>query len=350
MRKILLGSLLAAGTVSAFAQSSVTVYGVADAFAAVARGSLSNKRMTDGGNIASQLGFRGTEDLGGGLTAKYVIEGGLNLDDGTGTIPGPGYMFTRQSYVGLESKSWGKVNMGRQYTPIFGTTYTADPLGNNSVFSPVILWAQTDAQPGLSAWAARSDNALAYSSPSDLPVVGTLMYAPGEASYTSSSGNYLGASLAYTSGALWLGWGYQNKKSGGWPAASAAVPTESVAQVLAAKYTAGPFVIGASWGYQGSNTPKSPRANLLNLNSQYILGASSFYLSYGSRDVSGSERDQMAFTLGYDYNLSKSTAIYVRHLSLTNKSNSSASLGGVLVDPNSGVDVQLTGIGITQKF
>ncbi|NDG41573.1 MAG: porin, partial [Betaproteobacteria bacterium] len=63
----------------------MTVYGVADAFAAVARGSLSNKRMTDGGNIASQLGFRGTEDLGGGLTAKYVIEGGLNLDDGTGT-------------------------------------------------------------------------------------------------------------------------------------------------------------------------------------------------------------------------------------------------------------------------
>ena len=58
MRKILLGSLLAAGSLSAFAQSSVTVYGVADAFAAVARGSLSNKRMTDGGNIASQLGHR----------------------------------------------------------------------------------------------------------------------------------------------------------------------------------------------------------------------------------------------------------------------------------------------------
>ncbi len=353
MRKILLGSLLAAGSVSSFAQSTVTVYGVADAFAAIAKGSASDKRMTDGGNIASQLGFRGTEDLGDGLIAQYKIEGGINVDTGIGTIPGPGYAFTRQSFVGLESKNWGKVNLGRQYTPIFGVTYTADPLGNNAIFSPVLLWAQTDAQPGLSAWAARADNALAYSSPSSLPVVGTVMYGPGEAptvnNLTNSSGNYLGASLTYTSGALWLGWGYQNKKSGS-AAAPVAVPTESIAQVLAAKYTVGPFVIGASWGYQSSNTPGSPKANLLNLNSQYIVGASSFYLSYGSRDVSSSARDQTAVTLGYDYNLSKSTALYARHLSLSNKGNSNVSLGGVAVLPNSGASVQLTGIGITQKF
>jgi predicted porin len=349
MRKILLGSLLAVGTVSAFAQSTVTVYGVADAFAAIAKGSSSDKRMTDGGNIASQLGFRGTEDLGGGLIAQFRFEGGLNLDTGIGTIPGPGYAFTRQSFVGLESKNWGKVNMGRQYTPLFGTTYTADPLGNNAIFSPVLLWAQTDAQPGLSAWAARTDNAVAYSSPSSLPVVGTLMYGPGESTNNTSSGNYLGASLAYRSGDLWLGWGYQNKKSGS-AAAPAAAPTESIAQVLAGKYTVGPFVIGASWGHQGSNTVGSPKANLLNLNSQYVLGASSFYLSYGSRDVSGSARDQTAVTLGYDYNLSKSTAIYARYLSLSNKGNSNVSLGGVAVSPNSGASVQLTGIGVTQKF
>lgn len=69
MRKILVGGLLAAGSLSAFAQSTVTMYGIADTFVGFAKGAANDTRLMDGGNLASQLGFRGVEDLGGGLKA-----------------------------------------------------------------------------------------------------------------------------------------------------------------------------------------------------------------------------------------------------------------------------------------
>jgi predicted porin len=347
MRKILIASILTTGSLSAFAQSSVTMYGVADTFIGFAKGAATDTRMMDGGNAASQLGVRGTEDLGGGLSAKFTLEGGLNLDNGSGNVPGPGFAFTRQSFVGL-SGGWGEVTLGRQYTPIFRTVWRADPLGANSVFSPVGLWAQPDAQPGLSAWAARSDNAIAYTSPAKLPVVGMIMYAPGEAA-SSVSGNYLGANLSYESGPLWLSWGYQSKKSGS-AAAPAANPTSSTSNVLAARYAAGNMVLGASWGVQGSNVPASPKATILNLNTKFNFGANSVYADYGRRNVRDSARDQDMWTLGYDYNLSKRTSLYARGLWLTNKGSGSVSMGGVAITANSGQNSRLIGVGVMHKF
>ncbi|MBK7654428.1 MAG: porin [Betaproteobacteria bacterium] len=346
MRKIFIASMMAAGGLSAYAQSSVTVYGIADTFVGFAKGAGTDTRLMDGGGLASQLGFRGVEDMGGGLKAKFTLEGGLNLDSGVGNVPGPGFMFTRQSFVGV-SGGWGEVTLGRQYTPIFATVWRADPLGVNSVFSPVTLWGQNDAQPGLAAWAARSDNAVMYTSPTGMAVQGRIMYAPGEA--TNSSGNYVGANLTYESGPIWVGWGYQNKKSGT-AAAPAANPTDSTSNVIAASYNAGSMILGASWGSQGSNVAASPKAKILNLNTKFIFGASSVYADYGRRDVDSSARDQSVWTLGYDYNLSKRTTLYARGLWLTNKGNGSVAMGGVVVTPNSGQNSRLMGVGITHRF
>ena len=349
MRKVLIGSVLAAGSLSAMAQSSVTIYGIADTFVGFGKGAATDTRLMDGGNQASQLGVRGVEDLGGGLSANYVLEGGINLDNGAGNVPGPGFAFTRQSYVGLKG-GWGEVTLGRQYTPIFRTVWRADPLGVNTVFSPVTLWGQNDAQPGLTSWAARSDNAVMYTSPAGMPVQGMIMYAPGEAA-GSTSGNYLGASVAYERGPVWLGWGYQNKKSGS-AAAPVASPTDSTSHVVAASYNAGNMVLGGSWGFQGSNVPTSPKANILNLNTKFIFGASSVYADYGRRDVRDSSRDQDQWTLGYDYNMSKRTVLYARGLWLNNKGGGSvAPLGaGIAVAPNSGQNSRLIGVGVMHKF
>lgn len=62
---------------------------------------------------SSNFGFRGTEDLGGGLKANFNVEMGISLDTGNGNIPGPNLAFTRQSWVGL-SGNWGAVTFGRQ--------------------------------------------------------------------------------------------------------------------------------------------------------------------------------------------------------------------------------------------
>ncbi|WP_308610527.1 porin [Massilia frigida] len=100
----------------AMAQSSVTVYGVADAALVKESGGVAGgvTKMVGGVEGGSRLGFRGTEDLGGGLAAIFTLEMGFNLD--TGTSAQGGVAFGRQAFVGLNSKA-GALTLGRQYTP-----------------------------------------------------------------------------------------------------------------------------------------------------------------------------------------------------------------------------------------
>lgn len=116
------GALLACLAATASAQSTVQIYGVADTGVeylnrvqdAQGRSSSSTRMPTvTAGQMPSRLGFRGTEDLGQGLKAVYVIESGLTLKDGSNMQSGRGW--GRQAYVGL-SGSWGALTLGRQYT------------------------------------------------------------------------------------------------------------------------------------------------------------------------------------------------------------------------------------------
>ena len=85
---IALAVLAAAGTASA--QSSVTLFGIVDATLAFGRGDTSDKtQLTNSGYNSSRLGFRGTEDLGGGMSASFWLEAGLSNDNGTGVATNP---------------------------------------------------------------------------------------------------------------------------------------------------------------------------------------------------------------------------------------------------------------------
>jgi predicted porin len=112
---------LAAGS-SAMAQtttSSVTLYGVADSYVQFADSANRLTRVTSGGLAGSRIGFRGNEDLGGGLRGLFTIESGINLDDGTN---GQGAFWGRQAFVGLSSAGIGQVTLGRQYGGIYALT------------------------------------------------------------------------------------------------------------------------------------------------------------------------------------------------------------------------------------
>lgn len=121
-----LGSIAA----SVHAQSTVTIYGVADT--GIERvtnvGVVGSVTRMPGltGLVPSRLGFRGVEDLGGGLKAVFTLENGFNLDDGTSGQGGR--LFGRQSFVGL-SGPWGAVTLGRQYTMNFWALGEADIIG-----------------------------------------------------------------------------------------------------------------------------------------------------------------------------------------------------------------------------
>jgi predicted porin len=119
MRKIVLCAVSGVVMSSANAQSSVTLFGVADgglAFTSNAAGSRLTS-MVSGANGANRWGLTGAEDLGAGLKAVFTLEDGYLL--GTGKIGVNGTEFGRQSYVGLTSTQYGSLTLGRQYSATY---------------------------------------------------------------------------------------------------------------------------------------------------------------------------------------------------------------------------------------
>ena len=112
--------LLSAGLAQAQAPatSNVTLYGSVDAGVAFIdnAGGTSLRRVESGALYANRIGFRGTEDLGNGLSAVFVLETGFNVDDGA--LGQGGLLFGRQSFVGLRT-SWGTFSFGRQYDLLY---------------------------------------------------------------------------------------------------------------------------------------------------------------------------------------------------------------------------------------
>lgn len=104
---------------SAWAQSSVTVFGVADlaARSVSSEGTGATRSLTSGGNSTSRIGFRGVEDLGGGLSAGFHLEAGMSLD--TGSSVSATQFFDRRSTVSLTSRALGEVRAGRDYVPTY---------------------------------------------------------------------------------------------------------------------------------------------------------------------------------------------------------------------------------------
>lgn len=134
---ITLAALLA--TSGAMAQSSVTLYGVADAGVGKERGSKVGMKANSAVNTSdSYLGLRGVEDLGGGLKAGFNFEQGINLKDGStddrSSFREVKTMFQRAANVWLGG-NWGTFQMGRAHTPSYNAMSTWDLMGkgNNSI-------------------------------------------------------------------------------------------------------------------------------------------------------------------------------------------------------------------------
>ena len=147
-------SLLALAALSAIAgaaqaQSSVTVYGIADAglVGYNGRASLGSKGVTtqsgtgfgDSAQSTSRLGFKGNEDLGGGMSAFFTVEMGLTLDSNQ-TISS-GATQNRQSFVGLKKNGVGDFALGTQYTPIHNAVAATDPGQQNNLMGDMIYTA-----------------------------------------------------------------------------------------------------------------------------------------------------------------------------------------------------------------
>lgn len=355
--------MIVAGTASvATAQSSVTVFGVVDATIAHGSGSIANRtRLGNSGNRSSEIGFRGTEDLGDGLYAAFWLAAGLNNDDGTGqgsntnnqlsgaTPGGQGLTFNRQSTLSLGGK-FGELRVGRDYTPQFWNVTKFDPFGNNGVASNMAFVPFVPPFPGQFPGLptpGRASNSIGYFLPAGLAgVYGQLQYYLGENASNAANGTGKDGS----GGGLRLG--YANDR------------LDIAIAVSRTQYASGDFRqdnIGASWNFGVAKLlAQYHRDSLGSLRGSAVLLGTSVPLGLGEIRASVSRFRTSVVTaalheptatkigVGYLYNLSKRTALYGTYARLRNSGGAAYALNASATAPNassSGYD-----LGIRHSF
>ena len=316
MKKSLIALAVLAASGAAMAQSSVTLYGVADA------------GVTSGNNLTSRLGFRGVEDLGGGLKANFVLEGGINLDSGdgmSGGATGTGFEFKRRSTVGL-SGGFGEVRMGRELTAAYNATARYDVFGSVGI-GQSRLWADGDiadpinnvnANAGAVTTNLRISNALTYVSPDFSGFKVGLNYGFGETTTGNSDSGYLGAGLMYDNGPLSLGLGLERLNSG--------LNSDAVSDIdawsLGGSYDFGVAKLLA--GYRVSTVDRATGENKLSgayLAATAPVGAGTVRVSYNryENELANVKGKADQFAVGYVYGLSKRTSVYGTYAYIKNK-------------------------------
>ena len=182
MKKVLFTLLALGASCTALAQSSVTIYGVADAGLVVDKDAAGDRltRVASGVASGSRIGFKGKEDLGNGLSALFVLESGFNID--TGTSGQGGLLFGRQAYVGLSGKG-GTVTLGRQYSPYY--------LALRDVADPFVIGLAGTAS-NVMATNYRVDNMAQYATPTWNKLSAELAYGFGEVADDNAKNRSLG--------------------------------------------------------------------------------------------------------------------------------------------------------------
>jgi predicted porin len=208
MKKIVIssavGALFAVAASSAFAQSSVTLYGLVDTAIRYQTNAGPNGQdqvaMTVGPETNSRWGLRGSEDLGGGLAAIFRLENGFKLYNGSLGVPNT--LFSRQAYVGLKSDKYGELTFGNQYAPLY------DTMGD--VFDPLTVgdyWQDSWAWNGIGPYLT-VNNSVKYKFSADGLSIDAI-YGFGNHAGAVGLGETYGVELTYTHGPASLNAGYQ---------------------------------------------------------------------------------------------------------------------------------------------
>lgn len=377
-------SLLALAALTAFAgvasaQSSVTLFGVVDLNARnVKNGSAGSlKTMSTDGLASTRFGVRGVEDLGGGLRAGFWLEAGFGADTAAGASAGAdasgnrigtgGLVFNRRATLSLLG-GFGEVRLGRDYTPTFWNHTIFDPFGTNGVASQTNLITPASGASGSNTTrvlgytsnglnsgtstgtVVRADNSIGYFLPTMGGLYGQVMIAAGEG-FTGAK--YVGGRFGYSAGPI------------NFAVAVGRTEVTSSADLSAVNF-------GGSWNlgfatlmaqyhsYEADRTGAAGFTLDRSLKNWLVgavmpMGASSFKFSYAksSGEFSDTVRDGDAtqLGLGYQYDLSKRTALYANYSRVKNNNGARfyASGSGLL---NAGTNFTSTGyeFGVRHSF
>lgn len=391
---VALAALAVAGVASA--QSSVTLFGVLDAGVSYVENKSENAfggsvkqsqwlQSTNGYN-SSRLGFRGTEDLGGGLAASFWLEAGVANDTGAGnssspSVSGNGLSFGRRSTVSL-SGAFGEMRIGRDYTPTFWNDTVFDPFGTNGVGTNLISTANGFSSSGATTNGfttnnqyVRASNSVGYFLPPNLGgFYGQVMYAfneqvsydpgtvtpPGAAAIITNpalaaignnarAGRYVGGRVGYANGPLdvALAYGESTVASNYYRGITQNLDTWNIG----ASYDFGVVKVFGEYSdaklkndvstlsLAGVFGVADPRAKGWLLGATVPLGAGLIRVAYSAVDYSntlgalnqvfGVRNDPKAdkFAIGYVYNLSKRTALYATVARVSDKDGADLTTG-----------------------
>ncbi|MBI5276425.1 MAG: porin [Burkholderiales bacterium] len=378
MKKSLIALAVLAAAGSASAQSSVTLFGIVDATLAWGRGSVADRfQLTNSGYNSSRLGFRGREDLGGGMFATFWLEATVNNDNGTGgatglnnqatgggatgtcTVTGAtpavvgvpvtctstvalngtqGLTFNRRSYVSLGG-NWGEVLMGREYTPQFWNLTVFDPFGTNGVGTTQTL---NSIITGVTA--VRASNAIQYSLPRNL-------------------GGFYGQAMMYLGENLKTGAATEDDGAGyGVRVGFASGPFNVALALSRTEYAAGDVRqnnIGGQWdfgvaklmGHISRDEAGATDGRGWLIGGLVPVGPGEIRLAYSQYRTDpgvGADPKSRKLALGYVHNLSKRTALYATYARVRNSDGAAAALNG----STTGVNTSSSGfdLGIRHSF
>ena len=320
----------------AFAQSSVTLYGIMDAGVAYIdnKGGPSSTELRSGNLFSSRFGFRGKEDLGGGLNAIFNIEAGLSADTGASSTP----YFNRQSWMGLQSSSFGSITMGRMMPTISDlvvTTIHPTHFGNAAAaLDGAALHKDTAAgRFNNMLGGTRVDNAIKYQSPSFSGFKVHAMTAFGEVSGSNSAGRILSLGGTYTSANIEAGLGYHERECTDAGGCAAGKAKDKIA-VLGAAYK----LNGARYGVvytrqENALNVQGNDADVISLIArvpfnQWTIGGGVQYLN----DRTTANQDVRQINLGVNYDLSKRTQIYTLYSHQSVKNGGKAGMYATISD------------------
>lgn len=319
--------------------SNVTLYGIVDAGfvheSGGAKGSLN--KITSGANSMSRYGFRGSEDLGGGLSAIFNLESGIKID--TGEVDAAGTVFNRLAFVGLASKSAGTLTFGRQYTPWYTTLFTmADPFGTSLEGNLKSLFP-------IGGNAARMNNSVLYVSPKVRGMSIEMGYGLGEQAGSATAGRNMGFAADYLNGPLHLRFAYGNRNndvaSGTAPIVHHGIATN---MVMAGNYDvgflkafltydmdrgegSGTLPNANAYGSVPAPTPSTDAREML-VGFNMPLGPGKFIASVVHKDDrTHFNQDATQWGVGYQYPLSKRTLIYTSYALMNNENGAGYTVG-----------------------
>lgn len=301
----LLAPLMLAAAASASAQSGagVSLYGLVDLSVGRSQspGGIATKGIDSGKMTTSYWGVKGTEDLGGGMSAVFALESFMRSDTGAAGRFNADTMWARNAYVGLGSKA-GQVTVGRNTTSLFVQTLMFNAFGDSFGFSPAIRQYFTSSTvSGDTGWS----DSVRYLSPRFGGTSFSLHGALGE----GNGGRNLGASVNHGAGPLAVAGAWQRVEKG-------ATVDDTTTWQLAGSYDFGPAKLFAQYGRVKNKTaPNTNDYAITGLGASVSAGSTGKVLVQYGRVSPDTGARLTTFTAGYDYFLSKRTDVYAAWMS-----------------------------------